>query len=197
MNMLYKNRFSQLTFIILAGLFLMFGATTGLAQGGGNKELIRLQVHINGIPGDGVGGIIDAFGSDQLVTNSVSSGSGGGGGAGKAEFGPIVITKMVDRATPKLFVACATGVHITQAQIDWVRSNSKNGNDEVFFSVLLQDVTISAVRSGLPNQNDPNLKQLGPVEQISLSFGKIQWTFFLPDGTPVKGGFDVNANQTF
>jgi len=197
MTMLYKNRFSQLTFIIFAGLFLMFGATTGLAQVGGNKEVIRLQVRINGIPGDGVGGIIEAFGSDQLVTSTASNSNGSGGGAGKAEFGPLVITKMIDRATPKLFLACATGMHITQAQIDWVRSNSKNGNDEVFFTVLLQDVTIAAVRSSLPNQNDPNLKQLGPVEQISLSFAKIQWTFFLPDGTPIKGGFDVNANQTF
>jgi hypothetical protein len=62
---------------------------------------------------------------------------------------------------------------------------------------LLQDVTIIAVRSGLPNQNDPKLKPLGSVEQISFSFGKIQWSYFLPDGTSIRVGFDVNSNQSF
>jgi hypothetical protein len=41
------------------------------------------------------------------------------------------------------------------------------------------------------------LKPLGSVEQISFSFGKIQWSYFLPDGTPIRGGFDVNGNQSF
>ncbi|MCI0392655.1 MAG: type VI secretion system tube protein Hcp [Acidobacteria bacterium] len=53
------------------------------------------------------------------------------------------------------------------------------------------------MRGGLPNQNDPNLKPLGSVEQISFGFAKIQWTYFLSDGTPIKGGFDVNGNQSF
>ncbi len=194
--MFNKNRYSQLTFTIFAGLLLLFGATTGYAQKRGGQE-IRLQVQITGIPGDGVGGAIEAFGSDQIVTNTPGGVFGGGGGSGRAEFGPLVITKTVDRATPKLFVACATGVHIAQVQVDWIRKGHRPGSDEVFFTALLQDVTIIAVRSGLPNQNDPNSEPHGPVEQISFNFGKIQWTYFLPDGTTIRGGFDVNANRSF
>jgi type VI secretion system secreted protein Hcp len=194
MNMFNKNRFSQLTSLIIAGLLLLIGATTGHAQK--RAKEIRMQAHITGIPGDGVGGAIDAFGSDQFVTNTTPSVGGGGAGSGKAEFGPLVITKTVDRATPKLFLACATGVHFPQVQVDWVRSN-RNGSEEVFFTVLLQDVTITSVRSGLPNQNDPNSESPGPLEQISFNFGKIQWTYFLPDGTPVRGGYDLSANRPF
>lgn len=194
--MFTKNRFSQLTFLIFAGLLLLIGATNGYAQKRASKE-IRLQAHITGIPGDGVGGAIDAFGSDQFVTNTTPSGGGGGAGSGKAEFGPIVITKTVDRATPKLFVACATGVHFPQVQVDWVRSSPRGGSDEVYFTVLLQDVQITSVRSVLPNQNDPNSETPGPVEQVSFSFGKIQWTYFLPDGTPIRGGYDLNASRPF
>jgi hypothetical protein len=35
------------------------------------------------------------------------------------------------------------------------------------------------------------------VEQISFTFGKIQWSYFLPDGTPIRGGCDVSGNQSF
>ena len=34
-------------------------------------------------------------------------------------------------------------------------------------------------------------------EKISFNFGKIQWSCFLPDGTPIRGGFDVSSNQSF
>jgi len=191
--MFNKNRFSQLTSIIFACLFLLIGVTTGYAQKNAKGET-KLQVFITGIPGDGVGGAIDAVGSDQLATQTVISTGGSGGGAGKVDFGPLVITKSVDRATPKLFLACATATHLAQARIDWI-SNSGGKNDQVFFSVLLEDVLITSVRSGLPNQNDPNLTALGPVEQVGLSFRAIQWTFFLPDGTQIKGGFDVAGNK--
>jgi hypothetical protein len=46
------------------------------------------------------------------------------------------------------------------------------------------------VQSGLPNQNDSF-----PTETVSLNFDKVRWTYFLPDGTQVKGGFDVSDNK--
>ena len=188
MNTLDRNRFSQFTFIF-AGLLLLFGATSGHAQGRGkeNKE-IRLQVFIAGIPGDGDGGSIDAFGSDQVVTNTGTI--GGGGGAGKAEFGPIVITKGVDRASTLLLKACATGMQIARVQVNWIRGNPNNKQEEVFFMVMIEDVIISRVQSGLPSQNDSV-----PTEEVKFDFGKIRWTYFLPDGTQVKGGFDVSDNK--
>jgi type VI protein secretion system component Hcp len=56
--------------------------------------------------------------------------------------------------------------------------------------VMLDDVIISRVQSGIPNQNDSI-----PTETLSLNFDKIRWTYFLPDGTQVKGGFDVSGNK--
>lgn len=189
MNTLNRNRFSQFTFIF-AGLLLLFGAASGHAQGRGGKENkeIRLQVFITGIPGDGDGGAIEAFGSDQVVSNTGTI--GGGGGAGKAEFGPLVITKGVDRASTLLLKACATGMHIARVQVNWIRGNPNNKQEEVFFMVMIEDVIISRVQSGLPNQNDSF-----PTETVSLNFDKIRWTYFLPDGTQVKGGFDVSGNK--
>ena len=40
---------------------------------------------------------------------------GSGGGVGKVQLKPIVITKKIDKSTPKLFEALVTGVHQTDA----------------------------------------------------------------------------------
>src|SRR5690348_10250219 len=51
------------------------------------------------------------------VTNSQTITAGGGGGAGKASFHDIVFTHGVDKASPNLLRACATGQHIKEATI--------------------------------------------------------------------------------
>lgn len=198
--MVNKKRVAQLPLIIFAGLLPLLGATAGYAQKRGKedgRQEIRLLVTIPGIPGDGAGGTIEAFGSDQSLSVPLLDGPSIPGRPGKPQFSPLTIIKAVDRATPKLFVASASGTRIPTVQIDWVRKCSRNGGDEVFFTVVLQDVLITLVRSGLPNQNDPKAEPLGSVEQIGFSFGKIQWTFFLPDGTSVRGGFDLNEDRPF
>jgi type VI secretion system secreted protein Hcp len=43
------------------------------------------------------------------VANSGSTPSGGGGGAGKAAFQDLSFVHDIDKATPALFKACATG----------------------------------------------------------------------------------------
>ena len=45
------------------------------------------------------------------VTNSASIGSGGGGGAGKATFQDLSFHHGIDKASPGLLRACATGEH--------------------------------------------------------------------------------------
>jgi len=66
--MLYKNRSSQLTITISADLFLLLWATTG--RTGRASQDIRLQAQIEGIHGSSED--IEAFGSDQIVTNTTS-----------------------------------------------------------------------------------------------------------------------------
>jgi type VI secretion system secreted protein Hcp len=51
------------------------------------------------------------------VTNAGSSGAGGGGGAGKATFQDLSIVHKIDKASPNLLQACATGEHVKEATI--------------------------------------------------------------------------------
>src|SRR3954470_23693270 len=75
--------------------------------------------------GDIKGESIDSKHKDEVevlswswgVTHAAGANSGSGAGTGKASFQDFVITHHVDKASPVLLRACATGEHIKEATI--------------------------------------------------------------------------------
>src|SRR5580765_5539682 len=51
------------------------------------------------------------------VSNAMNILSGGGGAAGKATFHDLSFVHNIDRASPLLMQACATGAHLPEATI--------------------------------------------------------------------------------
>ena len=51
------------------------------------------------------------------VHNPGSASIGGGAGTGRSTFQDMTFTKSIDKASPKLFLHCATGVHIPKATL--------------------------------------------------------------------------------
>ena len=94
-----------------------------------------------------------------------------GGGAGKVQLTPIVITKPIDKSTPKLFEALVSGRPLPEVQIDFVRPDDKGG-DEFFYSVKLEQVVVTAV-----HQLDAGKASGDTLEQISLDFQSIEITY--------------------
>ncbi len=76
------------------------------------------------------------------VTQSGSVAHGGGGGAGKASFQDLTFTHHIDRATPLLLKACATGQHVPEATIA-VRKPGMGLQD--YLIIKLSDVLITSV----------------------------------------------------
>ena len=76
------------------------------------------------------------------VSQSGSMAHGGGGGEGKANFNDFNFTHHVDKASPVLLSACATGNHIKEATIT-VRKAGK-GQQE-FLIIKMSDVIITSV----------------------------------------------------
>jgi len=185
------NRERQVGLAMLLALVTLLGPAAGQARAKDNDPAakVKLRVEVAGVSGDGVGGSIDAFGSDQLLTLTESD-TGGGGGAGKATFGPLVLTKDVDSATPKLFLKAAAGVHVSTVKVNWVRKNPLTGLEETYFSVLLEDVVITSFRTRLADQRDPQALQGSAVEEVAFSFAQVHMTFFRPDGVVVSSGFN-------
>jgi type VI secretion system secreted protein Hcp len=122
----------------------------------------------------------------QRGTHAASA--AGGGGAGKVSMGDFQFAMTVNKASPKLMLACADGEHIKKA----VLTCRKAGKDQQeFLKVTLSDLLVSSYQTGGHGRRD-----IIPTDQISLNFAKIEFEYKeqKPDGTlggAVKAGYDV------
>jgi type VI secretion system secreted protein Hcp len=120
------------------------------------------------------------------IHNTSAHGSGGGGGAGKTSFESFTIMKTVDKASPLLFQACATGKHIKSAELLFARK--AGGTQKDYLYIKLTDVLISSVQAGGSEKG-------APQEQVSLTFQKMQETYLNGDGKPgATLNFNLSAN---
>ncbi len=128
-----------------------------------------------------------SWGETQGGTHS----SGGGGGAGKVSMQDFHFTMKVNKATPKLMQACATGEHIDQAILICRKAG---GQQQEYLKVTFSDLLVSSYQTGGAASSD-----VIPTDQISLNFSKIEFEYKeqKPDGTlggAIKAGYDVKRN---
>src|SRR5215471_18394488 len=98
------------------------------------------------------------------VSNAGSMASGTGGGEGKATFHDLSFTHKIDKASPVLMQACATGVHLKDATI----TNRKAGKGQQEYLVIkMNDVIITSVNHGDSAGDEPH------TEQVTLAFAKV------------------------
>lgn len=122
---------------------------------------------------------------------SGESATGAGRGAGRTQFKEMVITKRLGKASPKLFLSCASGQHIKSAVL--TMEHQATGGQVAKYT--LTDVTIHSItQSGAAGKT--------PSEEISLSFGKIEIEYHATDakggaGPVVKAGWDTRTNKGF
>ena len=98
------------------------------------------------------------------VQQSGSMAHGGGGGEGKASFNDFNFTHHVDKASPVLLKACATGEHIKEATIT-VRKAGK-GQQE-YLIIKMSDVLITSVNPGGSGE------AAGFAESVAMQFAKV------------------------
>lgn len=152
---------------------------------------------IDGIPGE----VQDVRFADHIQVVSFKLGVeqrgisdfGGGGGAGKSVFHPLKIFKFVDKASPQLFLNCATGKLIPNVTLKAAKDGQ---NAFLFLEVKLSDVLISGFNHESADSDGSNVL----LESASLHYGRIQLTYTpqLPDGsagTPISVSFDVKKDK--
>lgn len=107
--------------------------------------------------------------------------------AGRAVFSDLSIFKPVDKASPVLLQACATGKRFAQATLRVVSAGRE------FYRLELTDVLVSANSVSAAHGS-----QL-PMEALSLAFGRAEWTYtaYGADGRmqgEVVGSWDLRTN---
>ncbi len=128
-----------------------------------------------------------SFGATQSGTMHM----GGGGGAGKVSMQDMSVTKVMDKASPKLLLACANGEHISKA----VLVARKAGKEQQeYYKITLTDVLVSGYNTSGHSQSGV------PMDQVTLNFGKIECEYKeqKKDGTlggVIKTGYDLKQNK--
>lgn len=153
---------------------------------------------IDGIPGEST----DDKHKDWIEISSFSHGlsqpasavvsSAGGGSAERLNHADFTVTKLLDKASPKIYEFCCTGKHIKEVTIEMCRAG---GDKMKYMEIKLQEAIISNVSSSGSSGSD------FPNESVSFNYGKINWTYTQQkraDGTPggnVPAGWDLIANK--
>jgi type VI secretion system secreted protein Hcp len=122
------------------------------------------------------------------ASNPTTVGSGSGLSGGKVQFQDFHFTKSVDKATPKLFLACASGKHIPKLTLTVERPSTERAT--TFMTYTFMDVMCTSFQ----NSADPL------VEAISFNYAKItmEYTPTHPDGSAgerITAGWDLKANK--
>ena len=107
---------------------------------------------------------VDVLSWSWGVQQSGTMAHGGGGGEGKASFNDFNFTHHVDKASPVLLKACATGEHIKEATIT-VRKAGK-GQQE-FLIIKMNDILITSVNPSV--SSDAKVT----AEHVALQFAKV------------------------
>jgi type VI secretion system secreted protein Hcp len=101
---------------------------------------------------------------------------------GETSLGDIVLVRQVDKSSPKLAEACATGVFYPEVEMHFC-STLKN-KEEPYFKYKLKNVVVTSY-SFHGNQSGEPL----PSEEVTLGFTDIEWTYVEMDNeTGAKKG---------
>ncbi len=127
---------------------------------------------------------ITSFTHSMEQPASATASNAGGATAERVNHGTFNITHLLDKASPKLYDAVCTGKHIKEVILELCRA----GGDKVkYMEVRLEQVLISRVAPyGSAGDGFPS-------ETLSLSYGKIKWTYTQQKRADGAGGDNVSA----
>lgn len=163
--------------LLLLGIMILFCVSVSFAQSG--------YLKIGDIKGEST----ERGHKDWIVIESVRQGleqqqaaTGTTRRRGSVVLNDLVITKKLDKATPKLMEICAKGQVLPEMVLDMV------DNGRVYYKLTLNDVKISSIQT--ESICDPGCKL---VDEVSISYSKITWEYWDITGTKVDATYNAQT----
>jgi len=88
----------------------------------------------------------------------------------------MIITKAYDASSPYLYKAVCEGQTFASVELKWYRID-ETGTETEYFNHLLEGVKICSVKPIMYNVKDPAKERYVHLEQISMRYKKIVWTY--------------------
>ncbi|HBZ15525.1 Hcp family type VI secretion system effector [Pantoea sp. NPDC088449] len=126
--------------------------------------------------------------------------AGSGGGSGKVEMKDFEFRMRTNKASPKLFLMCAMGEHITQATL--VCRKSGQGQKD-FLTITFSNCLVSRFQTvgnmPLNNMGIEASETVLPTDVIKLNFARIEVEYREQNndgsmGAAIKTGYDLKRN---
>jgi type VI secretion system secreted protein Hcp len=103
----------------------------------------------------------------------------------------FAFTMKINKASPKLFLACATGQHIKEALLTCRKAGKEQ---QEYLKIKFNDLLVSSFQTGGSSGD------VIPMESISFNFSKIEYSYAAqkPDGgleSPLVHKYDLKENK--
>jgi type VI secretion system secreted protein Hcp len=168
-------------------------------------SLVDYFLKISGVEGESPDhqypGLIQIQSWQWAEENSGRWGFGSGGGAGKVEMKDFEFRMVSNKASPKLFLMCATGEHIPQAKLI-CRKSGKGQQD--FMIITFSNGLVSSFKTvgNMPlnvGGGSADIDSVLPMDEIKINFARIEVEYREQrnDGTMgavIKAGYDLKLN---
>ena len=169
------------------------------------NSLVDYFLKIDGVEGESPDqqypGLIQIQSWQWAEENSGRWGFGSGGGAGKVEMKDFEFRMVSNKASPKLFLLCATGEHIPEAKLI-CRKSGKGQQD--FMIITFRNGLVSSFKTlgnmpGLWGQGSSDVDNVLPTDEIRINFARIEFEYREQRndgamGAVIKAGYDLKLN---
>jgi len=148
---------------------------------------------IDGIPGESTDDKhkdwieISSFSHGMNQPASAIASSAGGASAERVNHTDFVVTKLLDKASPKIYGACCKGTHVKLVTIEMCRAG---GDKMKYMEIKLDNVIVGSVQTAGGSQGGEGF----PTETVCFNYGKINWTYTQQKREDGSGGGNVSAS---
>jgi type VI secretion system secreted protein Hcp len=98
--------------------------------------------------------------------------------SGRRVHHPLQITKRIDKASPKLYMALVNGEHLSEVVVKWFRIvQAGGGGQEHYFTTKLEDAVIVGIKQWFPITADTSKANYSHLEDVHITYRKVVWTW--------------------
>jgi type VI secretion system secreted protein Hcp len=129
---------------------------------------------------DSVGNVFVEGHEDEILVQkiehqiSVPTDPQSGQPSGQRVHKPFKFTSALNKATPLMYQALASGEKLESVVVRWYRTSTE-GKQEHFFSTVLEDATIVEINTVLPHAQDKLNENYTQSIEVAMAYRKINW----------------------
>lgn len=130
---------------------------------------------------DSVGNVFVEGHEDEILVQKIEHQIGvptdpqSGQPSGQRIHKPFKFTSALNKATPLMYQALASGEKLESVVVRWYRTSSE-GKQEHFFNTVLEDATIVEIHTVLPHAQDKVNENYTQLIEVAMAYRKITWT---------------------